>query len=112
MRNRILPETTTPNSGDYQMAKGKHKNLTNRNQEHSPSSERNTPTPPSPGNLNTPEKLDPDLKAYLMMVVEDIKKEYNNSLKEIKENTAKQVKDLKEEAQNSLKVLQENMTNR
>ena len=43
------------------MAKGKHKNLTNRNQDHSPLSEHNTPTPPSPGQPNTPEKLDPDL---------------------------------------------------
>ena len=44
------------------------------------------------------------------MMVEDIKKDYNNSLKEIQENTAKQVEDLKEEAQNSLKVLQKNTT--
>ena len=65
------------------MAKGKRKNLTNRNQDHSPSSERSTPTSPSPGHPNTPEKLDPDLKAYLMMMVEDIKKGINNSLKEI-----------------------------
>ena len=43
-----------------------------------------------------------------MMMVEDIKKDFINSLKEIQENTAKQVEDLKEEAQNSLKVLQEN----
>jgi hypothetical protein len=28
---------------------------------------------------NTPEKIVPDLKAYLMMMVEDIKKEFNNS---------------------------------
>jgi chromosome segregation ATPase len=92
------------------MAIGKCKNLTNRNQDQSQSSERNTPTPPSPGHPNTPEKLEPDLKAYLMMMVEDIKKDYNNSLKEMQENTAKQVEDLKEEAQNSLKVLQENTT--
>ena len=72
------------------MAKGKYKNLTNRNQDHSPSSERNTPTPPRPEQLNTPKKLDPDLKAYLMMMVEDIKKYFNNSLKEIQENTAKE----------------------
>ena len=65
------------------MAKGKRKNLTNRNQDHSPSSERSTPTSPSPGHPNTPEKLDPDLKAYLMMMVEDIKKDFYNSLKEI-----------------------------
>ena len=92
------------------MAKGKHKNVTNRNQDHSPSSEHSTPTPPSPGHPNTPEKLDPDLKAYLMMMVEDIKKDFNNSLKETQENTDKQVEYLKEEAQKSLKVLQENMT--
>jgi hypothetical protein len=88
------------------MAKGKYKNLTNRNQVHSISSECSTPKPPSPGHANTPEKLDPDLKAYLMMMVEDIKKDFNNSLKEIQENTAKKV-DLKEEAQKSLKELQE-----
>ena len=92
------------------MAKGKRKNLTNRNQGHSPSSERSTPTPPSPGHPNTTEKLDPDLKAYLMMMVEDIKKVFNNSLKEIQENTAKQGEDLKEETQKFLKELQKNMT--
>ena len=65
------------------MARGKHKNLTNRNQEHSPSSEPSTPTLPSPRHPNTPEKLDQDLKAYLVMMVEGIKKDFNNSLKEI-----------------------------
>ena len=84
------------------MAKGKHKNPTNRNQDRSPSSEHSTPTPPSPGHPNTTKKLDPDLKAYLMMMVEDIKKDFNNSLKEIQENTAKQVEDLKEETQKFL----------
>jgi hypothetical protein len=47
------------------MAKGKHKNLTNRNQDHSPSSEPSTSTSPSPGHPNTQH---PDLKAYLMMI--------------------------------------------
>jgi predicted nucleic acid-binding Zn-ribbon protein len=56
----------------------------------------------------THEKIVPDLKAYLMMTVEDSKKDFNNSLKEIQENTAKQVEDLKEEPQKSLKELQEN----
>jgi hypothetical protein len=70
------------------MAKGRHKNLTNRNQDHSPSSEPNTPTSASPGHPHTPEKLDTDLKAYLMMMVEDIMKDFNNSLKEMQENTA------------------------
>ena len=63
------------------MVKGKRKNITNRNQDHSPSSEPSTPTSPSPGHPNTPEKLDPDLKAHLMMMVEDIKKDFNNSKK-------------------------------
>jgi hypothetical protein len=85
------------------MAKGICNNLTNRNQEHSPSLEHSTTTPPSPGHPNTPEKIIPDLKEYLMMMIEDIKKNFNNSLKEIEENTAKQVEDLKEEAQKSLK---------
>ena len=44
------------------------------------------------------------------MMVEDIKKEFNNSLKEIQENTAKLVEDLKEEAQKPLKELEENTT--
>ena len=95
------------------MAKGKRKNLTNRNQDYSPSSEPSTPTSPSPGHPNTPEKLDLDLKAYLMMMVEDIKKDFNNSLKEIQENTAKQVEDLKEEAKkNPLKNCKKTQTNR
>jgi hypothetical protein len=70
------------------MAKGKCKNLTNRNQDHPPSSEPRTPTSTRPGYPSTPKKLDPDLKAYLMMMVEDIKKD---SLKEIQENTAKEL---------------------
>ena len=94
------------------MAKGKHKNPTNRNQDHSPSSEHSTPTPSSPGHPNTTEKLDPDLKAYLMMMVEEIKKNLNNSLKKIQENIAKQVEDIKEKAQKSLKELQENKPNK
>jgi hypothetical protein len=57
------------------MAKDKRKNLTNRNQDHSPSSESTTPTTASPGYPNTPEKLEKDLKAYFMMTVEDIKKD-------------------------------------
>jgi hypothetical protein len=50
----------------------KLKNLTNR--KHSPSSECSTLTSPIPGQLNTPKNLDPDLKAYLMMMVEDIRR--------------------------------------
>jgi chromosome segregation ATPase len=94
------------------MAKGKCKNLTNRNQESSLSSEPSTPTSASPGFPNTPQKQDSDLKSYLMMLVEDFKKGINNLLIEIKETTAKQVDVLKEETQKSLKELQENITKR
>ena len=44
------------------------------------------------------------------MMIEDFKKDINNSLKEIQENTGKQVEALKEETQKSLKELQENTT--
>jgi hypothetical protein len=38
-RNKLQPETTiTTNARDYQKAKGKYKNHTNRNQDHLPSS--------------------------------------------------------------------------
>ena len=47
-----------------------------------------------------------------MMMVEDIKKDFNNSLKEIQENTAKQVEDLKEEKKNSLKNYRKTQPNR
>jgi hypothetical protein len=78
------------------MAKDKQKNLTNRKKDHSPSSEPSTPTSASLGHPNTPEKLHLDLKAYLMMIVEDIEKNFNNSIKEIQENAAKEFQVLKE----------------
>jgi hypothetical protein len=76
------------------MAKGKHKNLTNRNQEHSPSPESSTPTSASPGYPDTPEKQDSDLKSYLIMLVEDIKKGFNNS-KKYRRTLRKRYKSLK-----------------
>jgi hypothetical protein len=45
-----------------------------------------------------------------MILIEDVKKDINNSLKEIQENTGKQVEALKEKTQKSLKELQENKT--
>jgi chromosome segregation ATPase len=96
------------------MDKGRHKNFTNRNQDHSPSSEPSTPISASPGHPNTTKKLDADLKAYFMMMVEDIKKDFNNSLKEIQENTAKELQDLKEKQENTTKqveVLKEKQEN-
>ena len=96
------------------MAKGKCKNPTNRNQDHSPSSERSTPTPPSPGHPNTTENLDPDLKTFLMMMIEDIKKDFHKSLKELQESTAKELQALKEKQENTAKqveVLKEKQEN-
>ena len=60
------------------------------------SSEPNSPTVASPGYTITPEKQDMDLKSYLMILVDDLMKGINNSLKEIQENTAKEVEVLKE----------------
>ena len=57
------------------------------------------PTTASHGYPNTPQKQISDLKSYLMMLVEDFKKNINNSVKEIQENGAKQEEVLKEEAQ-------------
>jgi chromosome segregation ATPase len=91
------------------MEKGKFNNLTNRNQDYSASSEPSTPTTASPGYPNKPEKQYWDLNPYITMLVEDVKKDINNSLKEI-QNTAKQVEGLKEEAQKSLKELPKNTT--
>ena len=71
------------------MAKGKRKNLTNRIQDHSPSSERSTPTSASPGSPTHSEKQDLDLKSYIVMLVEDIKKDFNNSLKKYRRTLLK-----------------------
>jgi hypothetical protein len=49
-RNKLQPETArTRNTRDYQMVKGKHKNLANINQDYLASSEPSTPTTASPG---------------------------------------------------------------
>ena len=76
------------------MAGGKHKNRSNKNQGFLASSEPNSPTIASLGYTITPEKQDMDLKSHLMMIMKDYRKEINNSLKEIQENTSKQVKEL------------------
>ena len=69
-------------------------NRSNRNQGYLASSEPNSPTIASLGYTITPEKQDMDLKSHLMMIMKDYRKEINNSLKEIQENTSNQVKEL------------------
>jgi hypothetical protein len=84
------------------VAKGKHKNLTNRNQDHSPSSEPSTPTSASPGYPNTPEKQDSNLKSCFMMLVEDFKKDITNS-KKYRRTLLNRYKSLKRKHKNPLK---------
>jgi hypothetical protein len=60
------------------MAKGKHKNLINGNQDHLASSEPSVSNTASPGYTNIQEKQDSDLNSYLMMLVEDFKEGINN----------------------------------
>ena len=86
------------------------KNISNRNQGYLSSSESSSPKTASPRHPNTPEKQDSDLKSHLMMVIENFKKDINNSLKEIQEKSSKQLEAHKEETQKSLKELQENTT--
>ena len=101
-KDKHLPETAgTTNTRDNQMVKGKHRNITNRNQGNMAPFKSNCPTTASPGYPNTPEKQDLDLRSHLMILNENFKKDINHSLKEI------QVEALKEETQKSLKELQE-----
>jgi hypothetical protein len=72
------------------------------------SPEPSTPTTARPRYPNTPEKQDSDLKSYRLMLIQNFKKDINNFLKEIQENTVKQVQALKEETQKSLKELKQN----
>jgi chromosome segregation ATPase len=76
------------------MVGSKCRNRSNRNQSYLASLEPNSPTIASPGYTITPEKQDMDLKSLLMMMMENYKKDINNSLKEIQQNTSKQVKEL------------------
>jgi septal ring factor EnvC (AmiA/AmiB activator) len=82
------------------MVGDKHKNRSNRNQGYLASSEPNSPTIASARYTITPEKQDMNLKSLLMMMMEDYKKDTNNSLKEIQEDTFKQVKELNKTIQN------------
>jgi hypothetical protein len=62
-RNKPQSETAIlANTRDNQMARGKGKNISNRNQGYLASSEPSSPTTVSTGYPNTPEKQDSDLK--------------------------------------------------
>ena len=67
-------------------------------------SEPSSPTRANPAYSITSEKQELDLKLHLILLMEDFKKDINNSLKEIQENMGQWV-----EAQKSLKETQENI---
>ena len=78
------------------MARGKHENISNRNQCHLVQSEPSSYTTAISGYPRTEEKQDSDLNSHLMKMIEDLNEDINNSLKEIQENTGKQVQAIKE----------------
>jgi len=81
------------------MVRGKLKKLSNRHQDYLATSEPSSPTTANTGYPNITEKQDLYLKSHLMMMMEDFKKDINNSLKEIQDNTGKQVESLKDKTQ-------------
>jgi hypothetical protein len=52
-------------------------------------SQPTSPNTENPGYYNTPKNQDSDLKPHLIKMIEDYKKDINNSLKEMQENTCK-----------------------
>jgi len=93
------------------MARGKQRKLSNRNQDYLASSEPSSPTKANARYPNTHRKARRGCKkSHFMMMMEDFKKDINNSLREIRDNASKQVEALKEETQKSLKELEENTT--
>ena len=83
------------------MAGGKYKNRSTRNQGYKALSEPNSPTITSPGYTITRKKQDMDLKSFLMIMMEDLKKE-------IQENTDEHLDAFKEDTKKCLRELQEN----
>ena len=79
-RDKSPSETArSANIRDNQMVRGKGKDISNRNQGYLASSEPSSPTTASPGYPNTQENQDSDLKSHCMMMIEDFKKDINNS---------------------------------
>jgi hypothetical protein len=83
MNNPQLETARPGNTKDNQMAKGKRKSISNRSIDYLASSDPSFPTTVNPGYLNSSEKQDSNLKSHIMMMIEDFKKDINNSLKEI-----------------------------
>ena len=90
------------------MARGKRRNPSNRNQDYMASSEPNSPTKANTEYPNTPEKQDLVSKSYLIMMLEDFKKDGKNSLREQVEAYREESQKCLKESQKSLKEFQEN----
>ena len=99
--------TTGPTKArDNQMAKGKRRNITNRNQGNMAASEPSSLTAVSPGYPNTPEKQDLDLKSLVRMLIAE---HIDKSLKEIQEKMDQKLEALTRQTQKSPKEIQETM---
>jgi hypothetical protein len=108
-----VTETARPaNTRDNQIKRDKGKNISNRKQGYLASSEASSPTTKSPGYHKTLEKQDSDLKLHLTMMLVDFRKNINNPLKEIQENTHKQLEAIKKETKNSLGNYRKTQSNR
>jgi hypothetical protein len=94
------------------MAGGKHKNISNRNQGYLASSEPNSPTISNPRYTITLEKQYLDLKSLLMMMIEDFKKDINNSLKKYRRTQVNSLKPLNRKLKISLKNYRKTHSNR
>jgi len=93
------------------MAKGKCNNLSNRNQDYLEPSEPCSPTKTNTGCPNTLEEEDLDLKLHLMMMIEDIRKDIDNSLK-YRTTQVHKYKLLKRKHKNPLKNYRKTQPNR
>ena len=90
------------------MVRAKHKNIRNRNQGYLALLEPRSLTIASPGYTITLEKQDSNLKSLLMMMIEDIKKDINNS----RRTQVNRQKPLKRKYKNPLKNYKKTQPNR
>jgi len=85
------------------MVKGKHKNINRRN--HTAWHQQNPAFAPQKSR-NTATHLKSNIQIYMKMI-EDFKKDINNSLKEIQDKTGKDIETLKKETHKSFKEIHE-----
>jgi hypothetical protein len=80
-RSKLHSETARPiNTRGTQMERDKSNNTSNRNHDYLALPEPSSPTISNPGYSIIPEKQDSDLKSLLTMLLEDFKKDVNDSL--------------------------------